>query len=116
VVEVVLDQIDMNQLVDHIPIERIIERVDIQAVMDRIDMGQLVNEVIASVDFGTIVRESTRGVVGETVDAVRVQTIGLDLATARVIDRLLFRKGPRDVVMPDLDLRGPEIPMPGATA
>jgi len=35
----------------------------------------------------------------ETVDAVRSQGIALDQFTARIVDRILFRKGHREVAI-----------------
>jgi hypothetical protein len=35
----------------------------------------------------------------ETVDAVRTQTIALDNFTGRIVDKILFRKQPRDVTL-----------------
>lgn len=99
VVEVVLDQIDMDALIDRIPVDRVVDRIDIDAIIDRIDVGALV-------------RDSTTGLAGETVDAIRVQVMGLDLFVARVVDWVLRRKEPRDLDLFGYDVTGSEIRVP----
>jgi hypothetical protein len=95
----VVDMIDMEQLIDHVEIDKIVARVDVA-------------EIINEVDLGGIVRESTTGLVGETVDAVRVQVMGLDLFVSRVVDKVLRRKQPRDLLLDGYDVAGPEIRVP----
>jgi len=86
----VLDMLDWNQLIQHVPLERIV--------------GQ--------VDLGGVIRESTTSLAGETVDAVRVGMMGLDLWTARIFDKILRRKQPRDLVVPGYDVNAPEVRVP----
>ena len=86
----VLDMIDWDMLIQHVPVEK----------------------VIANVDLGGIVRESTTGLAGETVDAIRVGMMGLDLWTARVVDKILRRKQPRDLVVLGYDVNASEVRVP----
>jgi len=86
----VLDMLDWDQLIQHVPLERIV--------------GQ--------VDLGGVIRESTTSLAGETVDAVRVGMMGLDLWTARVVDKILRRKQPRDLVVLGYDVNAPEVRVP----
>ena len=86
----VLDMIDWDMLIQHVPLERIV--------------GQ--------VDLGGVIRESTTSLAGETVDAVRVGMMGLDLWTARVVDKILRRKQPRDLVVLGYDVNAPEVRVP----
>jgi len=46
--------------------------------------------------WSTVIRESTASLTMEGVDAVRSQSVAVDEWTARVVDRVLFRKRPRD--------------------
>jgi len=108
VVDLVIDQIDIEALIDRIPIDRVIDRVDVDAIATRID----IEEIIARVDVGAIARDSTTGLAGETVDAVRVHVMGLDLLAARVADRILRRRAPRDLVLEGYDVTGSEIRLP----
>jgi hypothetical protein len=86
----VLDMVDWDMLIQHVPLERIV--------------GQ--------VDLGGVIRESTTSLAGETVDAVRVGMMGLDLWTARVVDKILRRKRPRDLVVLGYDVNAPEVRVP----
>lgn len=94
----VVDMLDMEAVVDHVPIDKVVARVDVPGIIDEIDLGD-------------IVRESTTGLVGETVDAIRVQVMGLDLFVARVVDKVL-RRQPRDTVLVGYDVSGPETRVP----
>jgi hypothetical protein len=86
----VLDMLDWDELIQHVPLERIV--------------GQ--------VDLGGIMRESTTSLAGESVDAVRVGMMGLDLWVARLVDRVFRRKVPRDLVLPGYDVNAPEVRLP----
>ena len=86
----VLDMVDWDMLIQHVPLERIV--------------GQ--------VDLGGVIRESTTSLAGETVDAVRVGMMGLDLWTARVVDKILRRKQPRDLVVLGYDVNASEVRVP----
>lgn len=121
VVELVIDQIDMDALVDRIPVDRVVDRIDVNeiaaridvdAIVARLDIGAIANEAVEQVDMGAIVRDSTTGLAGETIDAVRVQVMGLDLFVARVVDRVLRRREPRALALADYDVHGPEIRVP----
>lgn len=95
----VVDMLDMEAVIDHVPIDKVVARVDVPGIIDEIDLGD-------------IVRESTTGLVGETVDAIRVQVMGLDLLVARVVDTVLRRKQPRPLVLDGYDVFGPEVRVP----
>jgi hypothetical protein len=68
--------------------------------------------IVGQVDLGGVIRESTTSLAGETVDAVRVGMMGLDLWTARVVDKILRRKQPRDLVVLGYDVNAPEVRVP----
>jgi len=95
----VVDMIDLGAVIDHVPIDQIVGRVDVAGIINEVDLGD-------------IVRESTTGLVGETVDAVRVQVMGLDLFAARIVDKILRRKEPRALLLEGYDVSGPEIRVP----
>jgi hypothetical protein len=117
VVEMVIDQLDMSALIQRIPIDEVIDNLDIEAIVDKIDIKAIVDridieDIVAGVDIGAIVRDSTTGLAGETVDALRVQVMGIDLFAARVVDKILRRKAPRVLVVEGYDVYGPEIRLP----
>ena len=86
VVEMV-DMLDMEQLIDHVPINRVVARIDLPEVIDEIDLSG-------------IIREGTKGLGGETLDSARVGLMGIDQWSALLVDKVLHRKGPRDLIVP----------------
>jgi hypothetical protein len=86
----VLDMIDWDMLVEKVPVERI----------------------VGKVDLGGVIRESTTSLAGETVDAIRVGMMGFDLWVARVVDKVLRRRRPRDLVVLGYDVTAPEVRLP----
>ena len=71
-------------IVQQVPVNDIVASLDVEAI-------------VARVDLGGVIRESTANLTMETVDAVRSQGISLDQWTSRVVDKMLFRKQPRNV-------------------
>jgi hypothetical protein len=80
--ENVIAQLDLERIVQQIPMEDVVGAIDIEAIVARIDLAG-------------VIRESTSNITTEAVDALRDQGMALDAFTARVVDRLLFRKRPR---------------------
>jgi hypothetical protein len=85
VVEIV-DMLDMEQLIDHVPINKVVARIDLPEVIDEIDLSG-------------IVREGTKGLGGETLDSARAGLMAVDQWSARLVDRVLRRKEPRDLAV-----------------
>jgi hypothetical protein len=85
VVEIV-DMLDMEQLIDHVPINRVVARIDLPEVIDEIDLSG-------------IIREGTKGLGGETLDGARAGLIAVDQWSARLVDRVLRRKEPRELAV-----------------
>ena len=79
--------LDMEQLIDHVPINKVVARVDLPGVIDEIDLAG-------------VIRESTTGLGAETLDASRAGLMAIDLWSARLVDRILRRKEPRDLRVP----------------
>jgi hypothetical protein len=82
VTENVLAQLDLVALVEQVPMEEIVAHIDLEAIVARIDLGG-------------VIRESTAGLTTEVVDSLREGGMALDGFSARVVDRLLFRKQAR---------------------
>jgi hypothetical protein len=82
----VVDMLDMEQLIDHVPINKVVARVDLPGVIDEIDLAG-------------VIRESTTGLGAETLDASRAGLMAMDLWSARLVDRILRRKEPRDLAI-----------------
>jgi hypothetical protein len=83
VVEIV-DMLDMEQLIDHVPINKVVARIDLPEVIDEIDLSG-------------IIREGTKGLGGETLDSARAGLMAMDQWSARLVDKVLRRKEPRDL-------------------
>ena len=62
-------------------------------------MATLTRRLLESIDLAGIVRESTATVGSEVVDAGRTQAMGVDSLVERVVDRMLFRREPRNTAM-----------------
>jgi hypothetical protein len=97
----VVDMLDMGELIDHVPVDEVVARVDVAGVVDEIDLGG-------------IVRQSTTGLGGESLDALRVEVMGLDFFGARLVDKLFRRKSPRDLSFDGYDVGGSEVHVPKA--
>ena len=102
----------MDELIGRIPIDEVIARVDVDAIISRLDVGAIANQAIDAVDIGAIVRDSTTGLAGETLDVVRAQALGADLLVARAADWLLRRQGARDLTFPEYAASEPLGPRP----
>jgi hypothetical protein len=88
VAENVIAQLDFERIVRQIPVEDIVSQIDVEAVVARIDLA-------------AVIRESTTSVGTEAVDALRAQGMSLDALSARIVDRVLFRRRPREIVLRD---------------
>ncbi len=82
----VVDMLDMEQLIDHVPINKVVARVDLPGVIDEIDLAG-------------VIRESTTGLGAETLDASRAGLMAMDLWSARLVDKILRRKEPRELAV-----------------
>ena len=82
----VVDMLDMEQLIDHVPINKVVARVDLPGVVDEIDLVG-------------VIREATTGMGAESLDASRAGLMAMDLWSARLVDRILRRKEPRDLAV-----------------
>ena len=101
-IEAVLARVDLNAVADQLDVNRVAERLDLEAVVARIDLASLAQEVIDEIDLPEIIRDSSGAMASETVQEVRVLSIGADRFVARVVDRILRRKRDRDTAVPGL--------------
>jgi len=108
-VDAIISRVDVNQIVQRvdvnavaagIDIDAIVERVNLDAIVDRIDVTAIAQQVIEEVDLPSIVRESSGALASETVQEVRLQSMGADRFVARVVDKILRRE--------QRDLDGPQ--------
>jgi hypothetical protein len=102
-VEKIIDRVDVEKIIDRVDINGIVGRVDMQGIMGKIDIAPMAQDIIATVDIGAIVRESTGSITGDAVDGGRVTAMRIDGFVDRVTDRVLFRKKPRNLDVPGFD-------------
>jgi hypothetical protein len=98
----VVDMLDMEQLIDHVPINKVVARVDLPGVINEIDLVG-------------VIRESTTGLGAETLDASRAGLMTMDLWGARLVDKILRRKEPRDLAVRRNGVTPPETAIPKVT-
>jgi hypothetical protein len=77
--------------------EAIVVRLPLEEIVSRVDMATLTRRLLESIDLAGIVRESTATVGSEVVDAGRTQAMSVDSLVERMVDRMLFRREPRQV-------------------
>ena len=94
-----LDYVDFAHVVEQIPMEDIVDKIDVDAVIERLDLGSIIQTAMKEIDIGGLIRDSTEGVTAEAADVVRTQTVKTDLFVSRIVDRVLFRKNPRDLTV-----------------
>ncbi len=102
-VEKIIDRVDVEKIIDRVDINAIVGRVDMQGIMGKIDIAPMAQDIIATVDIGAIVRESTGSITGDAVDGGRVTAMRIDGFVDRVADRILFRKKARNLDVPGFD-------------
>ena len=107
-VNALIDEVDVEALVARVPVDEIVARIDLNRVLATVDVDELVGrvdiaavarEALEGIDIGEIVQESTAGIATDTMEAVRVQAMNADDLLARIVDRLLGRRGPRHVAL-----------------
>ena len=104
VVATALDQVDLTSVaVEEIDLGRLVtealKQVDLtEVVMEQVDLIGVAEYVVAGIDLPEIIRASTGSVASEAVRGLRMQGVDADLAVARIVDRVLFRRGNRRVL------------------
>ncbi|MGW4487254.1 hypothetical protein ACWEOE_25830 [Amycolatopsis sp. NPDC004368] len=88
----VLDAADLPKLLSrHVDLDAVVAEVDVAAVVARLDFAELV----AAMDLPEVMRQSTGTVAGEAIRGVRAAGVNADDAAARVVGRVLRRRGDR---------------------
>jgi hypothetical protein len=117
-VEGIIDRVDVEKIIGRVDVEKIIERVDVngivgrvdvQGIMSKVDIAPMAQEIIAEVDIGAIVRQSTGSITGDAVDGGRLTAMRLDGFVDRIADRILFRHKARSLDVPGYDPSAPEV-------
>jgi hypothetical protein len=93
----------VEKIIDRVDINAIVGRVDMQGIMGKVDIAPMAQDIIATVDIGAIVRESTGSITGDMVDGGRLTAMRVDGFVDRVTDRILFRRKARNLVVSGYD-------------
>jgi len=94
-IDAIAKRIDLDAIVERIDIDAIVSRIDLDAIVDRIDIVGLAEEIVNGIDLPEIIRESTGTMASEVVRDARMQSIGADVAIARLVDRVIRRRRAR---------------------
>ena len=89
--------------------DEIVESIDLESIMQKMDLGSVVSVAMKEIDLGGLIRESTEGVTAEAVDVVRSQTVKSDVFVSRIVDRVMFRKTPRDLSLSEPSAPGGDV-------
>lgn len=88
----VLSRIDLTGTVRrYVDVNSIVGDVDLDAVVERLDLAGMAEGVIAEIDLGEIIRQSTGALTSDTVQAARMQGIAGDEAVDRATGRIRLR-------------------------
>jgi hypothetical protein len=100
-IEAIIARVDVNALVGSVDLNALLERVDMDALLARLDLPTLINNVLSEIELGDLIQESTSSIVTDARDGVRVQAYKADDLLARVVDRILLRRRPRELTVPN---------------
>lgn len=93
----IVDGVDLNAAAARIDLNAIASRIDLNAIIERLDLPNLVRSVMDEVDVAEIIRESTGSMTTEAMDGIRYQGMNADRLVSRFVDRIMFRRGGRDL-------------------
>ena len=96
-VDGIVSQVDVDGIVKQVDIDDIVKRVDIDDIISRVD----VDGIVRRTEVGTLIVQSTGGIVTQLLDFVRSLGVTFDEVSDRVVDRVL-RRGRRRPVAPVL--------------
>lgn len=100
-IEAILARVDVNAIVGSVDLDAVLARVDFDALLTRLDLPSLINNVLSEIELGDLIQESTSSIATDARDAIRMEAHSADDLLARVVDRILFRRRPRDLMTPN---------------
>ena len=109
----VVQRLDIQEIVDRVDVSRLIERIDLDVVLAKVDIDALlarvdVNALLAQTELAAVITRSGGALVGQTLDIVRRQGLGLDGLVDRWTNRLLRRRERRPS-SPPFGVNSPEL-------
>ena len=76
------------------------------ALVAQVDVGPLVAEVLAGIEIGDLIHDSTNSIASDVRDTVRSGAASLDGRIARIVDRIVRHGRERDLVVPGYAMPG----------
>src|SRR5829696_6245716 len=99
-IDAVAKRIDLDAIAERIDIDAIVSRVNVDAILRRLDLVAIAEEVVNGIDLPEIIRESTGSMASDVVRDARMQTIEIDVAIARIVDRVIRKRRTRHTDAP----------------
>ncbi len=103
-VDALLARVDVDGIVGRVDIDALIARVDVDGIVGRVDIERLVSEVLAGIELGDLIHDSTTSIVTDARDGVRTGAVTADTRIARLVDRVLRRQHGRELFIRDYGL------------
>jgi hypothetical protein len=102
VVDEVIQRVDIDGIIRQVDVDDVVRRVDVDDVVSRIDIDEIISRVdvdgiVRRTEVGTLIVQSTGGVVTQILDFLRSLGVAMDGATNRTVDKVLHRGQPRPV-------------------
>jgi len=106
VVDEVVGVLNIDGIVSQVDVDGIVRRVDVDAIVGRVDIDEIISRVdvdgiVRRTEVGTLIVQSTGGLVTQLLDFVRSLGVTFDGVSDRIVDRVL-RRGRRRPVAPVL--------------
>jgi hypothetical protein len=92
-VDGIIRQVDVDDIVRRVDVDDIVGRVDIDEIISRVD----VDGIVRRTEVGTLIVQSTGGIVTQALDFVRSLGVSLDTVATKLVDRVLHHGRPRPV-------------------
>jgi hypothetical protein len=87
-----VERVPIDKLIAQVDLNAVLAQVDLNALLASVDLGPVINNALADLDIGALMRESTTGVGAEMRDAGRATAMHGDEIVAKVFDKVLRRR------------------------
>jgi hypothetical protein len=108
----IIRQVDVDDVVRRVDVDNVVSRVDIDDILSRVD----VDGIVRRTEVGTLIVQSTGGIVTQALDFVRSIGVSLDGVADRAVDRALHSGRPRPVSPAPLAATSEERALPAEVA
>ena len=99
-IDALIRRVDVDALIGRVDVDGIVARVDIDGIVGRVDLQRIVADVLAGIEIGDLIHDSTNSIVTDARDTVRGGAASVDGTLARIVDRIVRRGRERNDVLP----------------